>query len=278
MSLASDLVPILQDSRSQLLSEWIKELKSSGAHRPSLMSDSELEAQCSQLIALLGEAVARDDGDSLEGPAWSRVRDFLSEISRSRGRNGFTPRETATFVLSLKAPLARLLGHDNFGAIWSVSSLLDSLGLLTVEVHQKAREQVIGLQQQEMLELSTPVIELWNGILALPIIGTLDSARAQAIMEALLAAIVESRSPIAILDITGVPTVDTMVAQHLLKTVAAARLMGAECIISGIRPQIAQTIVHLGVQLGDVTTKASLADAFRVALARLGTSVSSTAA
>src|SRR5690606_9660188 len=149
--------------------DWIKELKRSGAHRPSLMSDAELEAQCNQLIALVSEAVARDDGDPLSSAAWKPVRDFLSEISRYRGRNGFTPRETATFVLSLKEPLARLLGGDGFGAVWSASRLLDSLGLFTVEVHQRAREQVIGRQQQEMLELSTPVIQLWNGILALPI-------------------------------------------------------------------------------------------------------------
>ena len=195
---------------------------------------------------------------------------MLANLSRSRGSQGFTPSETATFVFSLKKPLfARLRrecadGRRGAGrATWAATELLDRLGLYTTEVYQKAREEVIDRQQQEMLELSTPVVKLWDGILALPLIGTLDSARTQVVMEALLQRIVETGSEIAIIDITGVPTVDTLVAQHLLKTVTAARLMGADCIISGIRPQIAQTIVHLGVDLGDVTTKATLADALR---------------
>jgi rsbT co-antagonist protein RsbR len=187
--------------------------------------------------------------------------------------------ETATFVLSLKRPIfdrlrasvkdAHQLGDD----IWSATAVLDALALHTTEVYQKNREDVIVRQQQEMIELSTPVVTLWEGVLALPLIGTLDSARTQVVMESLLQRIVDSGSTIAILDITGVPTVDTLVAQHLLKTVAAARLMGADCIISGIRPQIAQTIVHLGVDLNTVTTKATLADAFAVALKRTGQAV-----
>jgi rsbT co-antagonist protein RsbR len=183
-------------------------------------------------------------------------------------------------VFSLKQPLFDRLRQeagkdpDALGAeLWSTTLLLDRLGLYTTEVHQKAREDTIGRQQQELLELSTPVVQLWDGILALPLIGTLDSARTQVVMESLLQRIVETGAGIAIMDITGVPTVDTLVAQHLMKTVAAARLMGADCIISGIRPQIAQTIVHLGVDLGDVTTKATLAGALSVALDRLGLAV-----
>ena len=205
---------------------------------------------------------------------------MLANLSRSRGLQGFSPSETASFVFSLKKPLFARLRREfskDAGALaeetWAATELLDKLGLYTTEVYQKSREEVIARQQQEMLELSTPVVKLWDGILALPMIGTLDSARTQVVMETLLQRIVETGSSIAIIDITGVPTVDTLTAQHLLKTVTAARLMGAECIISGIRPQIAQTIVHLGVDLGDVTTKATLADAFAIALERTGRAV-----
>src|SRR5262249_20887240 len=207
--------------------------------------------------------------------------EHLDSVSRSRARQGFSPSETATFVFSLKRPLfAHIRSEASLDAdtladeMWTVTTLLDGLGLYTTEVYQKGREEVIARQQQEMLELSTPVVKLWKGILALPLIGTLDSARTQVVMESLLQKIVETGSGIAIIDITGVPTVDTLVAQHLLKTVAAARLMGADCIISGIRPQIAQTIVHLGVELADVTTKANLADAFTLALQRSGFAIS----
>jgi rsbT co-antagonist protein RsbR len=204
----------------------------------------------------------------------------LSELSQSRARQGFSASETATFVFSLKEPLFQRLRKELVRdpeelaeAMWKSSVLLDSLGLFTTELYQKGREEVIARQQEDMLELSTPVVQLWDGILALPLIGTLDSARTQVVMESLLQTIVDTGAGLAIIDITGVPTVDTLVAQHLLKTVAAARLMGAECIISGIRPQIAQTIVHLGVDLSDVITKATLADAFSIALDRLGLSV-----
>nr|MDQ2668661.1 STAS domain-containing protein [Gemmatimonadota bacterium] len=206
---------------------------------------------------------------------------FLADLSRTRARQGFSPSETASFVFALKRPLFAMLRTEfsddaaQLGEeIWHATELLDQLGLLTMEEYQRGREEVIHRQQQEMLELSTPVVTLWDGVLALPMIGTLDSARTQIVMETLLQRIVETGAAIAIIDITGVPTVDTMTAQHLLKTVTATRLMGAECIISGIRPQIAQTIVHLGVDLGDVTTKATLADAFRVALSRTGRMVS----
>jgi rsbT co-antagonist protein RsbR len=217
--------------------------------------------------------------------AWSDVRDMLGGLSRTRARQGFTPTETATFVFALKQPLFVRL-HREFGRdadalaeeIWAGTQLLDQLGLYTTEMFQKSREEVIARQQEEMLELSTPVVQLWQGILALPVIGTLDSARTQVVMENLLQKIVDTGASIAIIDITGVPTVDTLVAQHLLKTVAAARLMGAECIVSGIRPQIAQTIVHLGVELNDVVTKSTLADAFAVALDRTGQAVTAKAA
>jgi rsbT co-antagonist protein RsbR len=215
--------------------------------------------------------------------AWDEVRGFLADVSTQRARQGFTPVETAMFVFSLKEPLfARLrteLAADPASLTeltWTISTLFDAMGLYTTEVFQSSREQVIVRQQQELLELSTPVVQLWDGILALPLIGTLDSARTQVVMESLLQKIVETGAAIAVIDITGVPTVDTLVAQHLLKTVAAARLMGADCIISGIRPQIAQTIVHLGVNLQNVITKATLADAFVVALNRTGKSVSGT--
>ena len=206
------------------------------------------------------------------------MRDILAGISRSRARQGFTPTETATFVFSLKQPLfAKLrseLPLEQFAdQVWSLTTILDGFGLYTAETYQKGREEIIARQQQELLELSTPVVELWDGVLALPLIGTLDSARTQVVMESLLQAIVDTGSSIAIIDITGVPVVDTLVAQHLLKTVAAARLMGADCIISGIRPQIAQTIVHLGVEISDVATKATLADAFAIALSRIGLGV-----
>jgi rsbT co-antagonist protein RsbR len=201
-------------------------------------------------------------------------------MSQGHAARGLSPGETASFVFSLKQPLFEQLRRDGagnqealFDEVWQVNVLLDRLGLFTSEVYQKGREQVIARQQEEMLELSTPVVKLWDGILALPMIGTLDSARTQVVMEALLQRIVETGASVAIIDITGVPTVDTLVAQHLIKTITAARLMGADCIISGIRPQIASTIVHLGVDLSDVITKATLADAFGLALERLGLAV-----
>ena len=261
---------------ANLLSAWLKELKASGVQRDDLMKEAELQQQCREFLDLLKGATASGTL-GVRAKAWGPVRDFLMEISRSRAVQGATPTQTATFVFSLKRPLFDRLRADAKGdaelladQVWAATQLVDELGLLTVEAFQKTREEVIGRQQQEMLELSTPVVKLWEGVLALPMIGTLDSARTQVVMETLLQRIVETGAEIAIIDITGVPTVDTLVAQHLLKTVTAARLMGADCIISGIRPQIAQTIVHLGVDLADVITKSSLADAFSLALKRSG--------
>ena len=272
------LAGVLAKHESSLLVEWIKEM-AGATRRADLMNDSELRAQCSGLLKLLREGAESGSFDIQTAP-WHPVRELLTEISRTRAQQGFTPTETATFVFSVKKPLFNLLrdhAGDDANAVaselWSTTELIDSLGLYSAEMYLKTRDELIRRQQEEMLELSTPVVKLWDGILALPIIGTLDSARTQVVMETLLENIVKTSSRVAIIDITGVPTVDTVVAQHLLKTVTAARLMGADCIISGVRPQIAQTIVHLGINLLDVTTKATLADAFAVALDRTGLSL-----
>ena len=219
--------------------------------------------------------------ESISSAGAAPVRTFLETLSRSRAVQGFTSEQTATFIFSLKKPIFNRLRRDfstdaarMADETWLASELIDRLGLYTVVAFQKSREEIISRQEAEMLELSTPVVKLWHGVLALPLIGTLDSARTQVVMESLLQKIVETGSDIAIIDITGVPTVDTLVAQHLLKTVTAIRLMGAECIITGVRPQIAQTVVHLGIDLQGVTTKATLADGLSLALKRLGFVVS----
>ena len=275
----SPLVEIFERHEKDLLNAWIDLQLRSAASRRDLIKDAELREQSSQFLRLLREAVTAAGTDNLDGPAWAPVRDLLVSISQSRARQGFTPTETATFVFSLKEPLFARLAETSGDAgtqaaeVWKATTLLDALGLYTTEVYQKTREQLIAEQQREMLELSTPVVQLWDGVLGLPLIGTLDSARTQVVMENLLQRIVDTGARIAVIDITGVPTVDTLVAQHLLKTVAAARLMGADCIISGIRPQIAQTIVHLGLELNTVATKATLADAFALAMQRVGLTV-----
>jgi rsbT co-antagonist protein RsbR len=272
------VVELLERSQAEVLDEWLKEQASALTRRSDLISDAEVREQSSGLIGLLKNAFAA--GSQIDGPEWKPVRVQLEEISRKRATLGFSPSETAMFVFSLKQPLMKRLKQANASIedIWEVTDILDKLGLYTTEVFQKAREQVISRQQAEMLELSTPVVQLWDGVLALPLIGTLDSRRTQSVMEALLQRIVETGSEFAIIDITGVPTVDTLTAQHLIKTITATRLMGAECIISGIRPQIAQTIVHLGVDLGDVTTKSSLAGALALALRKRGLTVTPRAA
>ena len=266
----SDVVSRHEDA---ILSEWIQHQLSADTLRRDLMKEDVLRSESKRFLGLFRRGL-QSNGDP-RGHEWQEASDLLSEVSASRARLGFTPSETATFVFSLKQPLfdhLRVELRDDpevlTEELWRVNVILDRLGLQTAEYYQRAREDVIRRQQQEMLELSTPVVQLWEGILALPLIGTLDSERTQVVMESLLNKIVETGASIAIIDITGVPTVDTLVAQHLLKTVSAARLMGADCIISGIRPQIAQTIVHLGVDLADVTTKSTLADAFAIALRR----------
>jgi rsbT co-antagonist protein RsbR len=259
-------------NRPALLQDWLDQHLSVSLRR-GLTTEGEMRSQFVAFMAALISTLESAGSLDAARPEWQPMRTFLEEMSDHRARQGFTPAETATFVFSLKQPLyAQLrgeLGSDPVAladASWSINLLFDALGLYTTEVFQRSREAIILRQQEELLELSTPVVELWKDILALPLIGTLDSARTQVVMESLLHKIVETGACVAIIDITGVPTVDTLVAQHLLKTVAAARLMGADCIISGIRPQIAQTIVHLGVDLSNVTTKSSLADAFVVAL------------
>jgi rsbT co-antagonist protein RsbR len=263
-----------------ILEDWLREQLAALSARQDLISEPDLRRQSSEFLAIFSLACRAGSLTDITAPEWKPVLDFLGTISRSRAIQGFSPSETATFVFSLKQPfftrLRQELGADA-GALaddlWTSTVLLDKLGLYTTEVFQKSREDVIRRQQAEMLELSTPVVKLWDGVLAVPLIGTLDSVRTQVVMENLLQNIVDSGSSIAIMDITGVPTVDTQVAQHLFKTVSAARLMGAQCIISGIRPQIAQAMVHLGVEFGDVVTKATLADALAHAFRQLGCAV-----
>jgi rsbT co-antagonist protein RsbR len=275
---AARLPGLLTKHEGPILERWVEEQLATIGHRRGLMSEVEVREQSREFLALVRQAAQSGETD-IEAASWTSVREFLGRISSSRAVQGFSPSETATFVFSLKQPVFEQLRRDGestdglLDEIWRINRLIDRLGLYTTEVYQKGREQVILRQQEEMLELSTPVVKLWDGVLALPMIGTLDSARTQVVMEALLQRIVETGASVAIIDITGVPTVDTLVAQHLLKTITAARLMGADCIISGIRPQIASTIVHLGVDLSDVITKATLADAFGLALERVGLAV-----
>lgn len=272
----SRLPEILERRESEILNDWLKQQLAAQTLRRDLISENELREQSRRFLQVFRKALQTGAEWSADSAEWADARALLDEISRARARQGFSPTETATFVFSLKQPLFDVLqteiqdGNELINEVWTISALLDKLGLYTTEVFQRSREDIIARQQQEMLELSTPVVKLWDNVLALPLIGTLDSARTQVVMENLLEQIVRTNSSIAIIDITGVPLVDTLVAQHLLKTVAAARLMGAECLISGIRPQIAQTIVHLGVDLQNVVTKATLADAFLIALERTG--------
>lgn len=281
MAEAKSQIPgILKKYEEKILKDWTYEqTRILGAK----ISIEDLKRQCYEFLALLIQTTQSADIESVQGSSWEPIKKILAEISRTRGLQGFSPSDTATFVFSLKRPLFQALQQElgqNAAAFaqetWTATLLLDQLGLYTTEAYQKTREELINRQQEEMLELSTPVVKLWDGILALPMIGTLDSSRTQVVMESLLQKIMETGSEVAIIDITGVPTVDTLVAQHLIKTVTAARLMGADCIISGIRPQIAATIVHLGVDLGNVSTKASLADAFVLALSLTGKSIAKT--
>ncbi len=269
----------IEKDRAVILQEWVKE-QQLALNRQSVIKEKELTDQCSLFLQHFIAATRDGNLDDMKTPEWRAAYKVLDEVSRKRSELGLSPSETATFVFSFKKPLFDALSKANEGGaadlmttIWVATLLLDRLGLYTIEVYMKTREVIIKRQQEDMLELSTPVVSLSDGILALPLIGTLDSARTQVVMESLLQRIVETGSTVAIIDITGVPTVDTLVAQHLLKTVTAARLMGADCMISGIRPQIAQTIVHLGVELGNIVTKATLAAAFTAALDRVGLAI-----
>ncbi len=271
-------VEALNKSQAGLISKWLSSLEASGATRN--IKEEDLKMQAADFLRLVISVAEKGSHQSLGGSDWDDIRLFLEKLSHSRALTGQDSQQTASFIFSLKGPLFAMLQSEYEDSptllaeqVLEVSELLDALGMHTIRTFQKSREAVIKRQQEELLELSTPVVKLWDGVLALPMIGTLDSQRTQVVMESLLQRIVDTGSEIAIIDITGVPTVDTLVAQHLLKTVTAIRLMGADCIISGVRPQIAQTIVHLGLDLQGVVTKANLADALALALRRLGLTV-----
>jgi rsbT co-antagonist protein RsbR len=275
----SRILNLIDKHQAKLLATWIENQIASGSLRSGQIREDELQEQSQRFLHAFIDGLRSGESDEITRLGWNTARELLTEFSRSRAVQGFTPTETATFVFSLKEPLFTLLREEVKGnaqqlgqEIWTANKLVDQLGLYTAEIYQQSRDQIIKRQAHELLELSTPVVELWDKILALPLIGTLDSERTQTVMENLLNHIVKTGAEIAIIDITGVPTVDTLVAQHLIKTVSAARLMGADCIISGIRPQIAQTIVHLGLQL-DVISKATMADAFALALKRTGQAI-----
>ncbi|SFT28072.1 STAS domain-containing protein [Methylobacterium sp. yr668] len=268
----------LTEDEAAILEAWNISLRKGTSLQSGRIREAELQTQAKAVFGLLRDGLSSGGVDA-DAESYTPLRENLADISRSRAIQGFTPTDTANFVFSLKEPIFEALRRNSAAdasalaaGVWAAGKVLDRLGLLTMEVFLASREEVIGRQGQEIAELSTPVVRLWDGILALPLIGTLDSARTGVVMENLLQAIVDEEAEIAIIDITGVPTVDTLVAQHLLKTVAAARLMGADCIVSGIRPQIAQTMVHLGVEL-NVISKATLADAFALALRRTGRKV-----
>jgi rsbT co-antagonist protein RsbR len=264
---------VMRASPEEFVKSWLSDVTSTGAGGSTSSNDAR------ELFAALHSAIAADaDLGRLEEAPWAKTRSVLSALSQSRAAQGASAGDTSQFVMSIKKPLfAGIQQHIGasdpraaFDTAWTASTLVDRLAQFTATTYQRSREEVIQRQQQELLELSTPVVKLWEGVLAVPMIGTLDSSRTQLVMESLLTRIVETGSELAIIDITGVPTVDTLVAQHLLKTVTAIRLMGADCIISGIRPQIAQTIVHLGIDLQGITTKATLADALQLAMKKAG--------
>ncbi len=279
--LKTKIPEVLEKQEAGILTDWMKEQVVATTVRPDLLKEGELREQSGQFLQLIRVAARGNNLMDIQGPNWVPLRDMLGDLSRSRAIQGFTSSETATFVLSFKQPLFTRLrqSHDNLDGLaedlWRATALLDKLGLYTTEAFIKSREDIIGRQAKEMFELSSPVVELWQGILGLPIIGTLDSKRTQLVMETLLERIAQTQAQFAIIDITGVPTVDTQTAQNLLKTVNATRLMGAECIISGVRPQIAQTMVHLGVNLTGVITKSTLAGALAVAFKQRSLAVKS---
>jgi rsbT co-antagonist protein RsbR len=278
-ALQQTTVDSLKRSESQLATHWLADLEANGATRNLKAED--LRQQTTDFLRLLSAVLEKGSSQNITAAEWDETRQFLEKLSHQRAVAGQDSQQTANFIFALKGPLFAQMQREYADQpallateLWEVSQLLDLLGMHTIRTYQKSREAVIKRQQEELLELSTPVVKLWDGVLALPMIGTLDSQRTQVVMESLLQRIVDTGSEIAIIDITGVPTVDTLVAQHLLKTVTAIRLMGADCIISGVRPQIAQTIVHLGLDLQGVVTKANLADALALALRRLGLTVS----
>lgn len=269
------LTKILEEQHETLLAKWLEQQLGSDYLRLDLMDEAELRSDCVRLLDVLRPAFASQESFDPDQDSWSPVTDFLREVSIRRDEAGFSPLETANFVLSIKRPLISIVDQETSDEVravelWGVSEVFDGLAFYTTDVYRTRREDTIQQQREEMEELSTPVVELWNGILAMPLIGTLDTYRGQMVSEALLGAIAESGAEMAILDLTGVPAIDTRMAQHLIRAVAAARLMGTECILSGIRPQIAQTIVHLQIQMGDIRTTATLSGALRQAFRQRG--------
>jgi len=275
------VLQLLGDNEEQILSQWLQEA-GANASRITEAGRRAMRGEAEDILRGLREALrAGGDPEAFQAPAWNALRGALEALSRSRAAQGQSAGDTSVFVLAFKRPVFGLIQERmksqperQMGAVWTVSTLVDRMAQWTVSTYQQSREELIRRQQQDLLELSTPVIKLFEGVLAVPMIGTLDSSRTQVVMETLLERIVETGSRLAIIDITGVPTVDTLVAQHLLKTVSAIRLMGADCIISGIRPQIAQTIVHLGIDLQGIASKATLADALELAMQQQGFVVS----
>lgn len=273
--MATEITKILKKKKTVILERWMQSQLTHAGLREDLISNEDLRTDSTELISLLLESLNEKNLYDVNSDDFDPVVESLSSLSYSRAKQGFTPRETSLFIIGLKEVLIGILQeelNDRTELVelsQKIHQLLDHFSIVTFETYIKGREEVILRQTDEIAEISTPVIRVWEGILALPIIGTLDSARTQVIMETLLTEIVESGSGVAILDISGVPTVDSLVAQHLLKTVSATRLMGAECIISGVRPEIAQTIVHLGIDLSNIVTKSTLASALQHAFRSL---------
>lgn len=276
----NEAVKIFQKKKRNILELWMKNQLADEGLREDLIGNEDLRAQSEEFINSLIDRLTEKNLDDVKSPDFEPVEEILSGISIARAKQGFSSRETAIYIFSLKDAMLSILEQEMkdpaelYAQSIKISKLIDNFGLTTFETFIKGREEVILRQTDEIAEISTPVIQVWDGIVALPIIGTLDSARTQVVMENLLQQIVETGSSIAILDISGVPAVDSLVAQHLIKTVSATRLMGAECIISGIRPEIAQTVVHLGIDLSNIITKASLASALRAAFNMLHLEVS----
>jgi rsbT co-antagonist protein RsbR len=267
----NESVKVLQKKKKMILEQWMKNQLSDASLREDLISNEDLRIQSEELLDAFIGSLSDDNIDEPSSSGFDRVNDILAGISISRAKQGFSPRETGVYIFSLKDAVLSVLQQEikNLEVLYTqtlkLNRLMDSFGVTTFETFIKGREEIILRQTDEIAEISTPVIRVWDGVLALPIIGTLDSSRTQVVMESLLQEIVETGSSIAILDISGVPAVDSLVAQHLIKTVSATRLMGAECIISGIRPEIAQTVVHLGIDLSSITTKSTLASALKFA-------------